>query len=202
MSWYPFERFHEVQSPCAICWSCLEPNCELLTHRPHIVILATELFRILLAVQLNPSLTSNIYDNALKNAKLWRWGCKIRKFVRLPYKWFISFILKNSDFWDFTSCGSCKNRRYGGTQRFHHQGVKNRWTRNNVSLTSNRRTRRRNTRTNTNTLKMKAIRSSKTSLLTRATLRNIPEDGILHSHRRENLISYILYSVSTIKRSR
>jgi hypothetical protein len=27
--------------------------------------------------------------------------------------------------------------------------------------------------------------------LTRATLRNIPEDGILHSHRRENLKSYI-----------
>jgi hypothetical protein len=26
-----------------------------------------------------------------------------------------------------------------------------------------------------------------------ATRRNIPEDGILHSHRRENLISYILY---------
>jgi hypothetical protein len=30
-----------------------------------------------------------------------------------------------------------------------------------------------------------------TSVLTRTTLRNIPEDGILHSHRRENLTSYI-----------
>jgi hypothetical protein len=30
-----------------------------------------------------------------------------------------------------------------------------------------------------------------TSVLTRATLRNIPEDPILHSHRRENLKSYI-----------
>jgi hypothetical protein len=33
--------------------------------------------------------------------------------------------------------------------------------------------------------------SSETSFLTRATRRNNPEDTILHSHRRENLKSYI-----------
>jgi hypothetical protein len=33
--------------------------------------------------------------------------------------------------------------------------------------------------------------SSGTSVLTRATRRNNPEDTILHSHRRENLKSYI-----------
>jgi hypothetical protein len=33
--------------------------------------------------------------------------------------------------------------------------------------------------------------SSETSVLTRATWHSIPEDTILHSHRRENLKSYI-----------
>jgi hypothetical protein len=41
------------------------------------------------------------------------------------------------------------------------------------------------------TLMMEVIRSSETSDLTRATCRYIQEDDILHSHRRENLKSYI-----------
>jgi hypothetical protein len=75
--------------------------------------------------------------------------------------------LKNAVFWDVTQCGSCKNQRFGGTYHLHHQGDKNWRARKNVS----------------NILQSKHVES----VLTRATRRNIPEDGILHSHRREKL---------------
>jgi hypothetical protein len=52
-----------------------------------------------------------------------------------------------------------------------------------LALTSNRRT--------LVSLMMEGLRSSKTLVLTRASRRNLPEDGILHSYRCENLKYYM-----------
>jgi hypothetical protein len=65
----------------------------------------------------------------------------------------MAVTMKNGVFRVVTPCGSCKNRRFGGTWRLLHQGDKNRC-------------------------------SSETLLLTRATWRHIPEDGIVQCYRQ------------------
>jgi hypothetical protein len=49
---------------------------------------------------------------------------------------------------------------------------------------------------------MEALSSSETLVLTTATPSNIPEDGILHSHRRENFKSYIALTGWALQRRR
>jgi hypothetical protein len=48
--------------------------------------------------------------------------------------------VKNAVFWDVTPRSAGKNRRFRRTYHLHHQGDKNRRVRNNVAVTSNRRT--------------------------------------------------------------
>jgi hypothetical protein len=52
--------------------------------------------------------------------------------------------MKNAVFWDVMTCGYCKNRRFEGEYRFHHQGDKNRGARNTVSSNCKPSTLRRN----------------------------------------------------------
>jgi hypothetical protein len=47
-------------------------------------------------------------------------------------------------------------------------------------------------------LMKEALSSCDTSVLKRGTQRNIPQDAILHSHRRENLKSYMILRSSRL----
>jgi hypothetical protein len=103
--------------------------------------------------------------------------------------------MKNAVFWDVAPCRYFVNRRFGGKYRLHFQGMRNPLAMNqreqvavdNYSysylLTVVRRS------WISYILKMEAIRSSETSVNKISAWRHIPEDGILHSHRRENLKS-------------
>jgi hypothetical protein len=46
--------------------------------------------------------------------------------VNVRFEVFTAVTMKNGVFWDVMPCGSCKNRRFGGTWRLLHQGDKNR----------------------------------------------------------------------------
>jgi hypothetical protein len=95
-------------------------------------------------------------------------------------------------FWDVTPFGSCKNRRFEGEYRLHHQGIKNRLT--TLAVTSKKLATQLLVKAKVVTsspilftLMMEAIRSSETSVLTNATRHGITERAILHRRRRHKL---------------
>jgi hypothetical protein len=107
-------------------------------------------------------------------------GNKVLKIERLEN-------VKNSYFWDVTPYGSCKNRCFGETYWLHHQSDKNGRDKNVSSVLRLLATANVVPTSLLPFALMEAIRSSATSVLTRSTRRNFPQDGILHIIRRENL---------------
>jgi hypothetical protein len=99
------------------------------------------------------------------------------------------FDRKNAVLCDVTPCGSCKNPHFGELSESINKSQS--------PIVLFRSLHRLLVKANVPnslivvTLMMEALSSSETFVRTRATLRHIAEDGILHSHRRVNLKSYI-----------
>jgi hypothetical protein len=107
--------------------------------------------------------------------------------------------MKNTVFWDVALCrSSCVNQRFGRTYRLHLQGRKIRERGTSVSRCRLQPPAHAGSSlSDISTLKIEVIRSSETSVHTKSTWGHIPEDCILHSHRRENLKSYKMLSCIT-----
>jgi hypothetical protein len=106
--------------------------------------------------------------------------------LKVKLEFFTAVAMKNAVFWDVMSCDCCKNRRFGGKCRLHHQGDKNWRAKNSVSslrsvllllVTANAVP----SSPILVTMMMEAIRLSEMSVLARTAWRNSPENGIIPS---------------------
>jgi hypothetical protein len=55
---------------------------------------------------------------------------ELHRYIEAPVQMYET--MKHAVLWYVTPCGSCKNGRFGGTYRLHHQGDKNQLARNYV----------------------------------------------------------------------
>jgi hypothetical protein len=110
----------------------------------------------------------------------------------------MAITMKNVVFWNMILCGSCKNGRFIGNYRVHHQGGRNQHSAKKYHVTVFLCGVLRLLVTVNDvprcpilfTLMMEVIRSSVSSVLTRTTLCYIPEGSILYRHCREDLKTY------------
>jgi hypothetical protein len=65
-------------------------------------------------------------DQVLKPSDFESYRLSSEPFRLLRFEVFTAVTMKNGVLWDVTPCGSCKNRRFGGTQLLLHQGDENR----------------------------------------------------------------------------
>jgi hypothetical protein len=98
--------------------------------------------------------------------------------------------MKNSVFWDVPPCESCVNRRFGGMYRLCLLGRKirdrgtslSRWLQTESPVETHA-AKADSSLADLSSLKMETIRSSETSVHTKSTRRQIPEDGVLHESK-------------------
>jgi hypothetical protein len=90
--------------------------------------------------------------------------------------------IKNAVLWDLTRCGSSKNRRFGGKYSLRHQGEKNQ--RDGKTVIGNKQLKHAAKYSPILFNMMEALRSSETSVLTKATRRT--------SHKVEFFLTIII----------
>jgi hypothetical protein len=80
--------------------------------------------------------TKKVYKAREKEEELEKRRKIVEDIYKVRFEGFTAVNMKNAGFWDVTSCGSCKKRRFEGTYLLQYQGEKNQRARKIVSRNS------------------------------------------------------------------